>query len=57
MKLEKIHWTDFRSVEDGDEFCVGPVACLVGKNHPDFARHAWYWNLQRILDTTVAMPS
>ena len=32
MKLLTVHVTNFRSVEDGEEFSVGPVTCLVGKN-------------------------
>ncbi len=32
MKLEKVHVTNFRSTEDSDEFTVGDVTCLVGKN-------------------------
>jgi predicted ATPase len=32
MKLAKVHITNFRSVEDSDEFSVEQVTCLVGKN-------------------------
>lgn len=32
MKLETVHVTNFRSVEDSGKFAVGPVTCLVGKN-------------------------
>ncbi|MDX1124785.1 AAA family ATPase [Sinorhizobium medicae] len=32
MQLESVHVTNFRSVEDSEEFKVGPVTCLVGKN-------------------------
>ncbi len=32
MKLETIQITNFRSVEDSEEFKVGQVTCLVGKN-------------------------
>lgn len=32
MKLESVHVTNFRSAEDSEEFKVGPVTCLVGKN-------------------------
>ena len=32
MKLDKVHVTNFRSVEDSGEFEVGQVLCLVGKN-------------------------
>ena len=32
MKLLTVHVTNFRSVEDGEEFSVAPVTCLVGKN-------------------------
>ena len=32
MKLKKIRVTNFRSVEDSEEFEVDPVTCLVGKN-------------------------
>lgn len=32
MKLEKVHVTNFRSVDDSEEFSVEPVTCLVGKN-------------------------
>ena len=32
MRLLTVHVTNFRSVEDGEEFSVGPVTCLVGKN-------------------------
>lgn len=32
MKLETVHVTNFRSVEDSEEFKVDPVTCLVGKN-------------------------
>ena len=32
MRLQKIHVTNFRSVEDSEEFDIGPVTCLVGKN-------------------------
>ena len=32
MKLHKVHVTNFRSAEDSEEFSVGQVTCLVGKN-------------------------
>lgn len=32
MKLQKVHVTNFRSVDDSEEFTVEPVTCLVGKN-------------------------
>ena len=32
MKLKKIRVTNFRSVDDSEEFDVDPVTCLVGKN-------------------------
>ena len=32
MILKKIHVTQFRSVDDSEEFDVDPVTCLVGKN-------------------------
>ena len=32
MQLKTIHVTNFRSVEDSEEFKVGQVTCLVGKN-------------------------
>lgn len=32
MKLETVQVTNFRSAEDSEEFKVGPVTCLVGKN-------------------------
>ena len=32
MKLLTVHVTNFRSAEDSEEFEVGPVTCLVGKN-------------------------
>ena len=32
MKLLTAHVTNFRSAEDSEEFKVGPVTCLVGKN-------------------------
>ena len=32
MKLQKIRVTNFRSVDDCEEFEVDPVTCLVGKN-------------------------
>lgn len=32
MKLKRIHVTNFRSVDDCEEFEVDPVTCLVGKN-------------------------
>ena len=32
MKLLTVHVTNFRSAEDSEEFSVGPVTCLVGKN-------------------------
>jgi energy-coupling factor transporter ATP-binding protein EcfA2 len=32
MQLEKVRVTNFRSVEDSEEFSVEPVTCLVGKN-------------------------
>lgn len=32
MQLLKVHVTNFRSVDDSEEFSVDPVTCLVGKN-------------------------
>jgi predicted ATP-dependent endonuclease of OLD family len=32
LKLETVHVTNFRSVEDSEEFEMGAVTCLVGKN-------------------------
>ncbi|MCX7173763.1 MAG: AAA family ATPase [Proteobacteria bacterium] len=32
MKLETVHVTNFRSAEDSEEFKIGPITCLVGKN-------------------------
>ena len=32
MKLLAVHVTNFRSAEDSEEFNLGPVTCLVGKN-------------------------
>ena len=32
MKLQKVQVTNFRSVDDSEEFEVDPVTCLVGKN-------------------------
>jgi len=32
VKLETVHVTNFRSVEDSEEFKIGSVTCLVGKN-------------------------
>ena len=32
MKLIKAHITNFRSVEDSNEFEIGELTCLVGKN-------------------------
>lgn len=32
MQLKKIRVTNFRSVDDSEEFEVDPVTCLVGKN-------------------------
>lgn len=32
MKLDTVHVTNFRSAEDSEEFGVGTVTCLVGKN-------------------------
>ena len=32
MKLVNVHVTNFRSVEDSEEFEAGQVVCLVGKN-------------------------
>lgn len=32
MKLQKVHVTNFRSVDESEEFTVDPVTCLVGKN-------------------------
>ena len=32
MRLQKIQVTNFRSVDDSEEFDVDPVTCLVGKN-------------------------
>ncbi|MBJ7576386.1 AAA family ATPase [Devosia sp. MC532] len=32
MRLETAHVTNFRSVDDSEEFSVSPITCLVGKN-------------------------
>ncbi|WP_132979291.1 AAA family ATPase [Pigmentiphaga sp. D-2] len=32
MELQKVHVTNFRSVDDSEEFTIVPVTCLVGKN-------------------------
>lgn len=32
MKLTKVHVTDYQSVRDSNEFDIGDVTCLVGKN-------------------------
>ena len=32
MKLKKVHITDFKSIRDSNEFEVGDITCLVGKN-------------------------
>lgn len=32
MELQKVQVTNFRSVDDSEEFAVEPVTCLVGKN-------------------------
>jgi len=32
MKLEKVHITEFQSIRDSNEFEVGDITCLVGKN-------------------------
>jgi AAA15 family ATPase/GTPase len=32
MKLINVHITNFKSVEDSEEFSVDQVTCLVGKN-------------------------
>lgn len=32
MKLTTVHVTNFRSVDDSEEFKVNPITCLVGKN-------------------------
>ncbi|MBT3382051.1 MAG: AAA family ATPase [Lentisphaerae bacterium] len=32
MRLTKVHVTDFQSVRDSNEFDIGDVTCLVGKN-------------------------
>lgn len=32
MKLKKVHITDFKSIRDSNEFDVGDITCLVGKN-------------------------
>ncbi len=32
MKLTKAHVTDFQSIRDSNEFDIGDVTCLVGKN-------------------------
>lgn len=32
MKLSKVHVTEFQSLQDSNEFEVGDVTCLVGKN-------------------------
>jgi predicted ATP-dependent endonuclease of OLD family len=32
MHIEKVHVTNFRSVDDSEELTVAPVNCLVGKN-------------------------
>lgn len=32
MRLTKVHIQNYRSVEDSEEFTIGDVTCLVGKN-------------------------
>lgn len=32
MRLERVHVTNFRSVDDSEEFTLEPITCLVGKN-------------------------
>ncbi len=32
LQLEKVRVTNFRSVDDSEEFSIDPVTCLVGKN-------------------------
>src|ERR1700688_4760495 len=32
MKLIKAHIHDFRCIENSEQFSIGPVTCLVGKN-------------------------
>lgn len=32
MQLEVVHVTNFRSIDDSEEFSIDPVTCLVGKN-------------------------
>ena len=32
MKLTKVHITEFQSIQDSNEFKIGDVTCLVGKN-------------------------
>ena len=32
MQLELVHVTNFRSVDDSEEFSIDQVTCLVGKN-------------------------
>lgn len=32
MKLAKVHITEFQSIQDSNEFDIGDVTCLVGKN-------------------------
>lgn len=32
MQLQQVHVTNFRSVDDSEEFAIDPVTCLVGKN-------------------------
>ena len=32
MKLTKVHITNFQSIQDSNEFTIGDVTCLVGKN-------------------------
>ena len=32
MRLHKVRVTNFRSVDDSEEFEIDPVTCLVGKN-------------------------
>lgn len=32
MKLAKVHITNFRSIQDSNEFHIGDITCLVGKN-------------------------
>ena len=32
MKLTKVHISEFQSIRDSNEFSIGDITCLVGKN-------------------------